>query len=154
MTLGDKIKQLRESKNYSQEELADLLKVHSVTISKWESGTQEPRAKRLNELAKIFGVSNEYLLDDMSIMREAPYEKDRDEGAENKLGLSYWGSVADNAQRVAQSGDIQKLTLVAALLQSALNAITNAGVNLVPHVVGVNGNHNSVRDIVNVAGAV
>ena len=64
MTLGDKIKKLREEKKYSQEDLADLLNVHSVTISKWENGTQEPRAKRLNELAKIFGVSNEYLLND------------------------------------------------------------------------------------------
>ena len=64
MTLGDKIKRLREEKKYSQEDLADLLNVHSVTISKWENGTQEPRAKRLNELAKIFGVSNEYLLND------------------------------------------------------------------------------------------
>ena len=53
MTLGDKIKRLREEKKYSQEDLADLLNVHSVTISKWENGTQEPRAKRLNELAKI-----------------------------------------------------------------------------------------------------
>ena len=61
---GDKIKRLREEKKYSQEDLADLLNVHSVTISKWENGTQEPRAKRLNELAKIFGVSNEYLLND------------------------------------------------------------------------------------------
>ena len=64
MTLGNKIKQLREAKKYSQEELADLLRVHAVTISKWENGIQEPRAKRLNELAKILGVSNEYLLED------------------------------------------------------------------------------------------
>ena len=73
MTLGEKIKQLRESKKYSQEELADLLKVHSVTISKWENGTQEPRVKRLNELAKIFGVSNEYLLNDTGEVNEQYY---------------------------------------------------------------------------------
>ena len=63
MTLGEKIKRLREDKKYSQEELADLLKVHAVTISKWESGIQEPRAKRLNDIAKIFGVTSEYLLE-------------------------------------------------------------------------------------------
>lgn len=67
MTLGTKIKRLREEKGYSQEKLAELLNVHAVTISKWENGTQIPRAERLNELAKILGVSSEYLLEGTAI---------------------------------------------------------------------------------------
>ena len=63
MVFGERLKRLREGK-YSQEELANKLHVHNVTISKWESGTQEPRSKRVAELAKILGTTTEYLLGD------------------------------------------------------------------------------------------
>lgn len=61
MTLGEKIRQLREGK-YTQEELAELLNVHNVTISKWENGLQSPNSKRVTELARILGTTTEYLL--------------------------------------------------------------------------------------------
>ena len=61
MILGERLKQLR-GKKYSQEELAELLNVHNNTISKWENGTQEPRAKRLKELAEILGTTSAYLI--------------------------------------------------------------------------------------------
>lgn len=61
MTLGEKIRQLREGK-YTQEELAELLNVHNVTISKWENGTQAPNSKRLSDLAKALNTTTEYLL--------------------------------------------------------------------------------------------
>lgn len=63
MVFGERLRQLREGK-YSQEELADILHVHNITISKWENGIQEPRAKRVAELAKILGTTTAYLLGD------------------------------------------------------------------------------------------
>ena len=36
--------------------------VHNNTISKWETGTQEPRAKKVAELAQILGTTPSYLL--------------------------------------------------------------------------------------------
>ncbi len=63
MTFGERLRRLRECK-YTQEELADMLHVHNNTISKWENGTQEPRAKRVAELAKILGTTPAYLLED------------------------------------------------------------------------------------------
>ena len=64
MIFGERLKQLREHKLYSQETLADLLHVHSNTISKWESGVQEPRAQRIAELAKLLDTTTAYLLGD------------------------------------------------------------------------------------------
>ena len=61
MTIGERLKQLREGK-YSQEELADILKVSNVTISNWENGLQEPRSKRVRELAEALGTTPAYLL--------------------------------------------------------------------------------------------
>ena len=63
MIFGERLKQLREGK-YSQEELADMLHVHNNTISKWENGSQEPRAKKVAELAQILGTTPSYLLGD------------------------------------------------------------------------------------------
>ena len=63
MILGERLKHLREGK-YSQEDIANMLHVHNNTISKWENGTQEPRANRIAELAKILGTTSAYLLGD------------------------------------------------------------------------------------------
>lgn len=56
MLLGERLRRLREGK-YSQEDIASMLNVHNNTISKWENGMQEPRAKRIAELAKILGTT-------------------------------------------------------------------------------------------------
>lgn len=72
MIFGERLKKLREGK-FSQEQLADLLHVHNNTISKWENGTQEPRTKKVTELARILGTTSAYLLgdtDDPSITQD------------------------------------------------------------------------------------
>lgn len=62
--LGEKIKSYRESKNMTQNEIADILGVKSATVSKYESGTLEPNIESLKKLAKIFEVSVDELLND------------------------------------------------------------------------------------------
>ena len=63
MIFGERLKHLREGR-YSQEDLAEKLNVHNNTISKWENGSQEPRAKNVAELARILGTTTAYLLGD------------------------------------------------------------------------------------------
>ena len=63
MVFGERLKHLREGR-YSQEDLAEKLNVHNNTISKWENGLQEPRAKKVAELARILGTTPAYLLGD------------------------------------------------------------------------------------------
>ena len=61
MVFGERLRELREGR-YSQEELAEKMNVHSNTISKWETGAQEPHSKRVRELAQILGTTPGYLL--------------------------------------------------------------------------------------------
>lgn len=67
MNLGPKIKQLRIDKGLTQKDLADQLHVTFQTVSKWESGTNEPDIATLKELSKIFDCSLDYLLSDEEI---------------------------------------------------------------------------------------
>lgn len=60
--LGEKIKLYRESKNMTQNEIADVLGVKTATVSKYESGTLEPNIESLKKLAELFEVSIDELL--------------------------------------------------------------------------------------------
>lgn len=62
MTLGQKIKKLRNDKNLTQKDLADQVHVTFQTVSKWENDENEPDVATLRELSKLFGCTMDYLL--------------------------------------------------------------------------------------------
>ncbi|MDS1004755.1 helix-turn-helix transcriptional regulator [Clostridium sporogenes] len=59
---GDRLKELREEKEMTQEELGKLLNVSRQTVSGYEAGAIEPSISNLVKLADIFNVSLDYLL--------------------------------------------------------------------------------------------
>ena len=59
----DIIKDLRESQELSQYELAKSLQVSQSAIAKWELGKTEPTASALISISKFFKVSTDYLLE-------------------------------------------------------------------------------------------
>lgn len=69
MNLGNKLKSLRESKDFTMEELANKFNIlYDVNISKsmisrWESGKTTPINTYLTFYAKYFNVTLDYLLD-------------------------------------------------------------------------------------------
>lgn len=62
--LNQKISQLRNDNNWSQEELAEKLNVSRQSVSKWESGQAKPDLDKIIALSNIFDVSTDYLLKD------------------------------------------------------------------------------------------
>ena len=62
MSIGQRLKQARGQKGYTQRQIADKLGVHSTTISKHELDTAEPDSEALLQLAKIYGVSVEWIM--------------------------------------------------------------------------------------------
>lgn len=62
--LGEKIKSYRESKNMTQNEVAEVLGIKSTTVSKYESETLEPNIESLKKLAELFGISVDELLNE------------------------------------------------------------------------------------------
>lgn len=60
----NKIKELRISKNLTQQQLADELHVTKQAISKWEKGKSIPDITSVELLSSFFGVSADYLIND------------------------------------------------------------------------------------------
>lgn len=62
LSIGQKLKSLRKSHNYTQKYLADKLDTTQQTIARWESGKATPSVKVLSDLTIIFGTSIDSLL--------------------------------------------------------------------------------------------
>lgn len=60
--LGQRIGELRAALGWSQVDLAKRLKVAKQTVSNWENENIQPSIEMLVRLAKIFGVTTDYLL--------------------------------------------------------------------------------------------
>lgn len=63
MKLGEKIKLLRKNKKISQEELSNMLKINRNYLSRIETGKSEPTSSILKNIALIFNVDLNSLLD-------------------------------------------------------------------------------------------
>lgn len=75
MTIGEKIKKARLENGFTQEELAEKLMVSRQAITKWEADRGIPDVPNLKLLARLLGVSVDYLIDDgeavdMTVIRE------------------------------------------------------------------------------------
>lgn len=61
--IADKIKMLREKKGFTQTELAKKLGITRSGVNAWEMGISVPSTQYIVELALLFKVSTDYLLD-------------------------------------------------------------------------------------------
>lgn len=65
MAFANKLKDLREAKNLTQEELANMCDVSLKTISRYEAGQSKPRyRKTYDALAEALDTSHDYLVTD------------------------------------------------------------------------------------------
>lgn len=62
MEFCERLKSLRIKRGMTQKELSKQLKVSIVSIGHWESGEKNPSMSAIISLAKIFGVTTDYLL--------------------------------------------------------------------------------------------
>ncbi|MFZ2588128.1 helix-turn-helix domain-containing protein [Paucilactobacillus nenjiangensis] len=67
MSFGIRLKELRNSKHMSQEELGKFLNVGKSSISSYENGTREPSKESIVKIAEIFGVTTDYLLGNSNV---------------------------------------------------------------------------------------
>ncbi|MCH4984907.1 helix-turn-helix domain-containing protein [Macrococcoides goetzii] len=62
MTFGERLKELRVKKGWTQEQLGEKIGVQKAAINKYEKGLiKNPKDKTINKLAKLFNVSPSYI---------------------------------------------------------------------------------------------
>lgn len=62
MSIGERLINLRKSKNLSQEQVADQINVTRQTISKWETDQSVPDLDKVIPLCELYGISADELL--------------------------------------------------------------------------------------------
>ena len=70
MALCKNLRQYREEKRLSQEEVAQQLNISRQTISRWETGKRCPDIDSLIELSNIYKVSLDILLKDEKVLHK------------------------------------------------------------------------------------
>lgn len=71
MKLKENIYNLRKKRGFSQEVLAEKIKVSRQTISNWEVGETTPNAEQLVLLSKVLEVSVDFLLGNENSFRSS-----------------------------------------------------------------------------------
>lgn len=70
MSLGEKLLNLRKSKQLSQEEVADKLNVTRQTVSKWETDQSTPDFDKIEPLCKLYGITADELVSNKEMEKE------------------------------------------------------------------------------------
>ena len=74
--IGKFISELRKERNMTQQDLGDLLGINGKSVSKWERGINCPDISILKEIAGIFDISVEELLDGERKQKEIIFKDD------------------------------------------------------------------------------
>lgn len=66
MSLSEKLRKLRDSRNWSQQTLADMMNMDRSTVSRYETGKSLPSYQTLVRFAEIYQVDKEVLVGELT----------------------------------------------------------------------------------------
>ena len=122
LSLGAKIKSLRKRKGLTQKELAEAIPTSFSTFRRWENDIHTPNLKELSRLAEILDVSaNEFIEDNDTsehIKSKENIQSNNETNHAQFTSISYWGEVLDNMRKLAQSKNINEISLIYPLVKS------------------------------------
>ena len=111
MKFGEKLSKLRKERNYTQEQLAELIGVSRQTVSKWELDVAYPETEKLVELGKLFDCSMDYLL------KESVTEKT------NEAPSGFWAKCKEFCKR-PKTKKVLKITGIVLLIFLAIDILS------------------------------
>ena len=102
--IGNKIKNIRELKNFTQEYMADKLEISQAAYSKLEKGDLKISQDKLNKIAEILDVNLEDIKD-----------------FDNKRILNNYNSIKENNSNITYSN--QDIILIRKLYEDKINLL-------------------------------
>ena len=86
---ADRLVELRKNAGYSQDELADTIGVSRQAVSKWERCESSPDTDNLIELARLYKVSLDELINGTELPPKAPHAEERASGEQKENAFVY-----------------------------------------------------------------
>jgi transcriptional regulator with XRE-family HTH domain len=74
MSLSEKLRTLRDSRNWSQQTLADMMNIDRSTLSRYETGKSIPSYQTLLRFSEIYQVDKEFLIEELAEQRPKSLE--------------------------------------------------------------------------------
>ncbi|ADI02591.1 transcriptional regulator, XRE family [Syntrophothermus lipocalidus DSM 12680] len=134
-SVGSRIKQLREERGLTQEQLGKILNVQKAAISKYEKGHTLPDSEALKKLAKFFNVSVDYLLCltdtrepfDTKVTANVSYEsaEKSSRGITNNVKRSFIDMLKDNRGMMPSETLLGLLIVIPAVILALLEKLAN-----------------------------
>lgn len=142
MEFHEKLQELRKSRGFTQEELAEALFVSRTAISKWESGRGYPSIDSLKEIAGFFSVTIDELLSGEKLLSIA--EKENQSNMQNlcrmlagAIDLFYFLLIVLPLYPKSMDGFISSVNLIAYTETTAFNRMIYWGMFLSLIVIGM-----------------
>lgn len=96
-SIGDRLRNLREARGMTQDDLAEKAELNRVTIAKYETGKIEPKSQSLRKLAAALDVSTDYII------------SGHDDQDDVMLSLTYAGTAPRTTEARILSAGIDKM---------------------------------------------
>lgn len=79
MSFGERLREARESRGYTQQQVADYMKIDKSTYCGYETGKRQPDVQKIKQLSKFLGVSGDDLLETDFAGQQASRQPNDDE---------------------------------------------------------------------------
>jgi transcriptional regulator with XRE-family HTH domain len=123
--IGPSIKRIRQSRNITQQDLAEWLGVSRQAISMWEAGRREIKVTTLHKIANVLGVTMDEVI-------QMPNRKGGENFMKNKDVKTTFKLKAPDAKSVALTGNFKNWDPKGIKMRKGKDGIWNIGVDLNP----------------------
>ena len=131
MTFGDKLREARKNKGYTQEQIAHLLGIAKSTYTGYEKGVREPDVFKIKRLVEVLDVDSSWLLgvdDSPSSITGAEYQAIKKYRALDERGKMAVDSTLAREYEISSRNAAAVVSDAAATISTADAALTRAAV--------------------------
>lgn len=131
MTFGDKLREARKNKGYTQEQIAHLLGIAKSTYTGYEKGVREPDLFKIKRLVEVLDVDSSWLLgvdDSPSSITAAEYQAIKKYRALDERGKMAVDSALAREYEISSRNAAAVVSDAAATISTADAALTRAAV--------------------------
>ena len=131
MTFGDKLREARKNKGYTQEQIAHLLGIAKSTYTGYEKGVREPDLFKIKRLVEVLDVDSSWLLgvdDSHSSITAAEYQAIKKYRALDERGKMAVDSTLAREYEISSRNAAAVVSDMASTISAADVALTGAAV--------------------------